>query len=79
MPKQPPAPGTTPTNAKPIYQMTFAQGDAEPTKNYIKLDPQSDGGTGKAAILIGNNGQLYLRTDLMPKNGTSVKLTITAA
>ena len=78
MPKQPPAPGSTPTNGKPIYQVKFAKGATEPTKNYTILEPQADtAATGKPAILIGNNGMLYLRTDLVPKNGAPVMLTLT--
>lgn len=83
--KQPPAPGSkstakTTASDDPIYQMTFAKGTAEATKNYVKLDPQTkDVAPGKPAILIGNNGQLYLRSDLMPKDGSPVKLTITTA
>lgn len=83
--KQPPGPGSKTANKAtatdaPIYQMTFAKGATEPSKNYVKLDPQNtEVATGKPAILIGNNGLLYLRSDLMPKDGSAVKLTVTTA
>jgi len=71
----------TATATAPIFQVNFAKGKTEATKNYTILDPQNAGAvaTGKAPILIGNNGALYLRTDLMPKDGSIVTLTVTAA
>ena len=85
MPKQPPGPGDKSTNTKspdaPIYQRQFSKGATEPTKNYVILEPQTGGAidTNKPAILLGSNGKLYLRSDLMPKDGSAVKLTVTAA
>lgn len=86
--KQPPGPKsktattekTTAETSALIHQVKFAKGDTEPTKNYTILDPQTTGvTTAKPAILIGNNGKLYLRSDLMPKDGSGVTLTITVS
>lgn len=81
MPKQP---STTNTDAKAkatIFQQKFAVGKTAATKNYTILEPQNvkDVATGKPAILIGNNGVLYVRTDLMPKDGGPLTLSVTTA
>lgn len=66
----------TPT-ADPIHVQKFKASNAEPSKNYIKLEPVV-AAESKAPVILGNNGVLYVRKDLMPKDGsTNITLTVT--
>lgn len=83
MPKTPPGPGESLVNktvvakgeAKQITAMRF-QVEGEPTKNYV-LAPMVGELPKPIPLLLGANGKLYVRKDLVPDGIKGFIITVT--